>query len=138
MADKYEFKSLGQPVTGPSKELETFAKPAHVTQVTFTSDELTSFCPVTGQPDFSTVEIEFEPDQLCVESKSLKRYLWSFREEALFGESLAGVIAADIDRALRPASCRVTLRQNIRGGLQLTAVAEVRGRQAANGANTNG
>ncbi len=121
-----EFKHLGRPTNQPSKELDTFAAPAHVTEVRFRSDELTSFCPVTGQPDFNQVEIVFAPDALCVESKSLKLYLWSFRDEALFGEKLAHTIAADLFRVLAPHWCRVTLAQNIRGGLQLTAVAEVR------------
>ena len=122
----YEFKALGKPTNAPSKELETFPRPAHVTVVTFTSDELTSFCPVTGQPDFNTVIIEYHPDQHCVESKSLKLYLWSFREERIFGESLASAIAEDIFDRLQPFYCQVTLRQNIRGGLQMTAVAERR------------
>lgn len=122
---EYDFKALGKEVTGPSKELETFPRPEHVTVVRFTSDELTSFCPVTGQPDFNTVEIEYHPDARCVESKSLKRYLWSFRDECLFGETLASTIAADVNRALAPHYCRVTLAQNIRGGLQMTALAEI-------------
>jgi 7-cyano-7-deazaguanine reductase len=121
----YNFKSLGTENNTPSKELERFAKPDHVQLVRFTSDELTSFCPVTGQPDFNTVEIEFKPDEWCVESKSLKLYLWTFREEAIFGEGLASVIAKDISAALNPHYCRVTLIQNIRGGLQMTAVAEI-------------
>ena len=120
----YDFKSLGTPMNKPSKELETFSKPEHVTVVTFTSDELTSFCPVTEQPDFNTVVIEYQPDKLCVESKSLKLYLWTFREERIFGEGLASAIANDIFEKLQPFSCKVTLQQNMRGGLQMTAVAE--------------
>lgn len=122
---QHDFKALGKRVTAPSKELDTFPKPEHVTVVRFTSDELTSFCPVTEQPDFNTVEIEYHPRQRCVESKSLKLYLWSFREERIFGEGLASAIAADLDVVLQPHYCRVTLVQNIRGGLQLTAVAEI-------------
>ena len=121
----YDFKKLGRPMNQPSKALETFPKPAHVTTVTFTSDELTSFCPVTEQPDFNSVVIEYHPDELCVESKSLKLYLWTFREERIFGEGLAGEIAEDIYEALRPFSVKVTLIQNVRGGLQMTAVAEI-------------
>lgn len=120
-----EFRALGKPTTAPSKELDTFPCPEHVTLVRFTSDELTSFCPVTGQPDFNSVVIEYQPDRLCVESKSLKLYLWSFREEHLFGEKLASTIAQDIVNALRPRYCKVTLTQNVRGGMQLTAVAEI-------------
>jgi len=120
-----EFKFLGKPVTAPSKELDTFSKPDHVTLVKFESNELTSFCPITGQPDFSTVVIEYAPDQLCVESKSLKLYLWTFREAHIFGEGLASEIAKDISNTISPKWCKVTLIQNIRGGLQLTAVAEI-------------
>lgn len=120
------FRALGRPMNAPSKELDTFARPPHVTVVRFQSDELTSFCPVTGQPDFSTVEIEYHPDERCVESKSLKLYLWSFRDERIFGEGLASTIAQDIFNALQPTYCQVTLRQNVRGGLQMTAVAELR------------
>ncbi len=122
----YDFKKLGkQDMTQPSKELETFPKPKNVTLVTFTSDELTSFCPVTGQPDFNTVTIEYQPDKLCVESKTLKLYLWTFRDEPIFGEGLASTIAQDIFDALAPFTCKVMLEQRIRGGLQMTAVAEV-------------
>jgi len=126
MNENYSFKALGKEMSIPSKDLETFPKPANVTVVVFTSDELTSFCPVTRQPDFNTVEIEYHPDQLCVESKSLKLYLWTFREEQIFGEGLAGTIAQDIFDALKPIYCKVTLEQGIRGGLQMTAVAEVK------------
>lgn len=119
-----EFKHLGHKSNAPTKELETFPAPANVSIVTFTSDELTSFCPVTHQPDFNHVTIEFSPDKLCVESKSLKLYLWSFREEAKFAEALAGEIAEDVFNALQPHWVKITLQQNIRGGLQLTAVAE--------------
>lgn len=125
MSNKYNFKALGKDMSKPSKELETFPKPANVTVVSFSTDELTSFCPVTGQPDFNTVEIEYQPDKLCVESKSLKLYLWTFREEQIFGEGLASTIAQDIFDALQPLYCKVTLEQGIRGGLQLMAVAEV-------------
>jgi len=119
-----EFKYLGKRTTQPSKTLDTFPTPAGVTYVKFESDELTSFCPVTGQPDFSRVIIEFSPDKLCIESKSLKLYLWSFREEAIFAEGLAGRIADDIFTVTSARWVKVTIIQNIRGGIQLTAVAE--------------
>ncbi|MDX1662485.1 MAG: preQ(1) synthase [Candidatus Promineifilaceae bacterium] len=123
--DEYDFRALGRRVTAPSKELDTFPAPRHVSTVRFTSEELTSFCPVTEQPDFNRVEIEYRPDELCVESKSLKLYLWSFREERIFGETLASTIAQDLVDVLRPHMCKVKLIQNIRGGMQLTAVAEI-------------
>jgi 7-cyano-7-deazaguanine reductase len=119
-----EFNYLGKKVNAPSKKLDTFEAPVHVQTVKFESDELTSFCPVTHQPDFNRVVIEFEPDKLCIESKSLKLYLWSFREEAIFAEGLANTIANDIFEAIKPHWCRITLTQNIRGGMQLSVVAE--------------
>jgi 7-cyano-7-deazaguanine reductase len=122
----YEFEKLGRPMNQPSKDLETFPAPANVTSVVFTSDEVSSFCPVTEQPDYNSVIIEYRPDQLCVESKSLKLYLWTFRDERIFGEGLAHTIAQDLFDKLAPHYCKVTLIQNIRGGLQMTAVAEVK------------
>lgn len=121
----YDFKKLGKPMNQPSKDLETFPAPAQVTLVRFTSDELTSFCPITEQPDFNKVEIEYVPNELCVESKSLKLYLWTFREERIFGEGLAATIVQDLTKALDPKYCRVVLHQSVRGGLQMTAVAEI-------------
>lgn len=122
-----EFNFLGKKVNAPSKQLDTFEKPANVKVVKFESNELTSFCPVTHQPDFNTITIEFEPDKLCIESKSLKLYLWSFREEAIFAEGLANTIAEDIFKAIKPVWCKITLVQNIRGGMQLSVVAEKHG-----------
>ena len=124
MSDESTFTILGQQTTGPSRELETVPAP-DCSLVTFTSHELTSFCPVTGQPDFYTVVIEYNPSTLCVESKSLKLYLWSFREESLFAERLAARIAADLAHALVPMRVKVTLHQNVRGGLQLSATSEL-------------
>lgn len=120
------FHALGKPVTAPSKVLDTFSAPSHVTLVRFTSDELTAFCPVTHQPDFYTFELEYHPDQLCIESKSLKLYLWSFRSEHCFAEQLASAMAAHVSATIQPFYCKVTLHQKVRGGLQLTAVAELR------------
>lgn len=121
-----EFRVLGKPVTQPSKELDTFPRPPHVTTVRFTSDELTAFCPVTHQPDFYTFELEYQPDQLCIESKSLKLYLWSFRSEHCFAETLASDMVQHICDLIDPIYCQVVLRQQIRGGLQLTATAQHR------------
>jgi 7-cyano-7-deazaguanine reductase len=118
------FKYLGHKVNAPSKQLDTFEKPANVKVVKFESNELTAFCPVTHQPDFYKISIEFEPDKLCIESKSLKLYLWSFREDAIFAEGMANTIAEDIYKAIKPVWCKVTLVQNVRGGLELSVVAE--------------
>ena len=120
-----EFKALGNKNAVPARELETFPAPAHVTQVTFTSDELTTFCPVTNQPDFSTVQIEYQPNQKCIESKSLKLYLWSYRDECAFCEALAAQIAQDVFAVSEPHWCRVTITQNVRGGIVTKVVAQL-------------
>lgn len=120
-----EFQALGKAVTTPSRALETFPAPPHVTRVTFTSNELTTFCPVTHQPDFNTIRIEYRPNRKCIESKSLKLYLWSYRDERAFCEALAAQIAQDIFAATEAHWCRVTITQNIRGGIVTEAVAEL-------------
>lgn len=118
-----QFNYLGRSNSIPTKDLDTFPAPS-VQSVTFSSGELTSHCPVTNQPDFYHIEVEYSPRLLCVESKSLKLYLQTFRDTAQFAESLAAEIMADIDRVLSPARIRVTLIQQVRGGLQLTVTAE--------------
>jgi 7-cyano-7-deazaguanine reductase len=119
-----EFKFLGKTATVPSRILDVFPCPENVTVVKFESNEFTSFCPVTHQPDFNHIIIEFAPDKLCIESKSLKLYLWSFRDEAVFAEGLANIIAEDLYNAILPYWCKITLNQNIRGGIQLSVVSE--------------
>lgn len=116
---------LGRDVRGPVDALETFAAPESCTRVRFTSDELTSLCPITGQPDFSTVEIDYEPNLRCIESKSLKLYLWSFRDRPAFCEQLAADIAAEVRRAADPMRVRVTITQHTRGGIVTEATAEL-------------
>lgn len=122
---QYEFKSLGKTTRAPSRELETFPTPASVTKVVLESDEVTSLCPVTGQPDWETVRIEFEPGARCIESKSLKLYLWSFREEGVFCEALAAKIAQDVFDAIKPKSVTVTITQKPRGGITISAEARL-------------
>lgn len=118
-------KYLGKKVTGPTKELDRFPTPEGVTLVEFTSKELTAFCPITHQPDFYEVQIQYVPLEWCLESKSLKLYLWSFREEHAFAETLACRIAKDIFDVLLPTWVNVHLVQNVRGGLTLAVEAEV-------------
>jgi 7-cyano-7-deazaguanine reductase len=120
-----ELSILGRDVRGPVEALECFPAPPHCTQVRFTSDELTSLCPITGQPDFSTVEIVYRPGKHCVESKSLKHYLWSFRDKPAFAERLAVDIAQEVERAAEPAWVKVVVHQHVRGGIALEAVAEL-------------
>ena len=99
--------------------------PAPDTQrVTMTATEFTSICPRSGQPDFGSVVIEYMPCERCLESKALKVYLWSFREEPAFCEALAARIADDVVYAIEPASVRVEVHQNVRGGIGIVAVAE--------------
>ncbi len=124
MSEDFKFKSLGKIRAKPSKDLETFPAPSGCGHVTMTSDEVTALCPVTGQPDWYTVTIEYVPDKLCIESKSLKLYLWSFREEGHFCETLAGIIKNDIVKVISPKTCKVTLIQKPRGGISITAVSD--------------
>lgn len=123
--DSAEMSILGQPVREPIAHLECFPAPADCTHVRLTSDEVTSLCPVTSQPDFSSIEIAYEPDALCIESKSLKLYLWSFRSRAVFAEQLAHEIPTEVARAATPVSAKVMVRQRQRGGVTIEATATV-------------
>lgn len=114
---------LGSTVREPIAHVEVFPAPADVQVVRFTTDELSSMCPVTRQPDISHLVIEFEPLEWCVESKSLKLFLWSFRDRAVFGEALSAEIAHEIMDTAQPKWVRVTLTQRPRGGIELQAVA---------------
>jgi 7-cyano-7-deazaguanine reductase len=117
---------LGGAVRAPVDHLECFPTPdPSVHRVRFTTDEVTSMCPVTGQPDFSSVEIDYEPAARCIESKSLKLYLWSFRDQPIFAEGLAAAIATEVQRAAEPTSVRVTVTQHVRGGIVTEATARL-------------
>jgi 7-cyano-7-deazaguanine reductase len=115
---------LGQTVRHPIAHVEVFPAPEHVTRVRLTNDELTSMCPVTGQPDLSNVVIDYAPDQSCIESKSLKLYLWGFRDRAVFAEALAAEIADEVMTTVQPHDVTVTLTQRPRGGIEIQVVAE--------------
>jgi 7-cyano-7-deazaguanine reductase len=117
-----EFVALGHPGSERYVGLETFANPG-VSHVEMTSDELTAICPVTRQPDLYVATIEFWPQALCIESKSLKLYLSEFRNEGHFCEALAVRIRDDVAEALElpPDKVRVTLKQKARGGITITA-----------------
>jgi 7-cyano-7-deazaguanine reductase len=119
-----EFVALGQPGSDAYAGLETFENPG-VSHVEMESDEMTAVCPITGQPDLYVATIEYWPDALCLESKSLKLYLSSFRNEGAFCEALAVKIRNDVAQALElPADkVRVTLEQKARGGITITATA---------------
>jgi 7-cyano-7-deazaguanine reductase len=125
--DHPELTVLGNTVRHPIEHVEVFPAPAHVTSVKFTNDELNSMCPVTQQPDLSTVVIEYVPNEWCIESKSLKLYLWSFRDRAVFAEALAAEIAGEVMLSATPTHVKVTLTQRPRGGIEVQAVAELSG-----------
>ena len=105
--------------TKPTKTLDTFPnpEPRRDYEIAFTCPEFTCLCPKTGQPDFATFSIRYVPDRLCVELKSLKLYLWSFRNEGHFHEAVTNLILGDLVRVLRPRSLEVVGDFLIRGGI---------------------
>jgi 7-cyano-7-deazaguanine reductase len=114
--------------TQPSTRLETFPNPSRATDYTIrmTLPEFTCLCPKTGQPDFATFELEYVPDELCVELKSLKLYLWSFRDRGAFHEAVTNQIADDLAGACAPRFLRLAGKFNVRGGIYTTVVVERR------------
>ncbi|WP_297528371.1 preQ(1) synthase [Thiohalobacter sp.] len=114
--------------TRPSRSLETFdnPNPERDYSIRIRVPEFTCLCPKTGQPDFATLHIEYVPDRLCVELKSLKLYVWSFREEGAFHEAVTNRILADLVAACAPRFMRLTADFNVRGGIYTTVVAEHR------------
>jgi 7-cyano-7-deazaguanine reductase len=119
-----EFVALGSTGSEAYAGLETFPNPG-VSRVEMRSDELTAVCPITGQPDFYIASIEYQPEGLCLESKSLKLYFARFRDTGAFCEALAVKIRDDVAAALELEADRVTvtLEQKARGGITITAVA---------------
>src|SRR5262245_12854633 len=105
--------------TRPSKQLETFAnpRPGRAYALHFECPEFTCLCPMTGQPDFATITIEYVPDALCVELKSLKLYLWSYRDEGAFHEAVTNQICDDLVAALAPRRITVVGSFQVRGGI---------------------
>ena len=126
--------------TRPGRALATFPNPSPGRDyvIRHVCPEYTAVCPVTGQPDFGTIIVRYTPDRLCVELKSLKLYLWSFRNEGHYFEQVTNQILDDLVRAIRPRRMSVTGRFNVRGGIWTTVVARhpggvraSRGRRAA-------
>jgi 7-cyano-7-deazaguanine reductase len=113
-------------VTEPSKKLETFAspRPGRAFEIRFETEEFTCLCPMTGQPDFAHLAISYIPDRLCVESKSLKLYLWSYRNEGAFHEAVTNQILDDLVGAIQPQWMRIEGDFLIRGGIRTVVVAE--------------
>lgn len=109
-----------------SKELETFANPNPGRDYTIRIrvPEFTCLCPKTGQPDFATLYLDYVPDRQCVELKSLKLYVWSFRNEGAFHEAVTNRILDDLVRATRPRYMRLTARFYVRGGIFTTVTVQ--------------
>lgn len=114
--------------TQPSKELDTFPNPNPQRDYTIRIDvpEFTCICPKTGQPDFAQFKIEYVADEKCVELKSLKLYMWSYREEGAFHEAVTNKILEDLATATAPRFMRLTGIWNVRGGIYTTVVVEHR------------
>jgi len=113
------------PASPEEARLETFPNPAQRDyHILFETDDFTSLCPVTGQADFARIEIDYVPDRVCVESKSLKFYLAAYRNERAFNEAVTNRILDDFVRACSPRSAMVTAQFSARGGIALTVRAE--------------
>jgi 7-cyano-7-deazaguanine reductase len=117
--------ALGAGATKPSKELEVFPNPnpERDYEIKIDTPEFTCLCPVTGQPDFATIRVEYVPDKLCVELKSLKLYFWSYRNEGAFHEAVTNTILNDLVKALSPRRMTVEADFKVRGGLHTVVVA---------------
>jgi len=118
----------GKPTAQPSKQLETFENPntARDFHIHMEIPEFTCLCPKTGQPDFAVIYLDYIPDALCVELKSLKLYMWSFRDEGCFHEAVTNRILDDLVAATNPKFMRVTAKFYVRGGIFTNVVAEHR------------
>src|SRR5881397_1154393 len=116
--------------TKPTRQLETFPnpRPERDYEISMECPEFTCVCPRTGQPDFATIRIRYVPDQLCLELKSLKLYLWSFRQEGAFHEDVINRILDDLAAACRPRSMTVVGDFNVRGGIHTVVTAEHKAR----------
>ncbi len=110
----------------PSKQMETFPNPnpERDYHIHIDTPEFTCLCPKTGQPDFAEIRLDYVPDALCVELKSLKLYFWSFRDEGHFHEKVTNMIADDLVRLLDPRYLKVEAVFNVRGGVYTTVVVE--------------
>jgi 7-cyano-7-deazaguanine reductase len=111
--------------TKPTKKLDTFPnpRPGRRYEIRFECPEFTCLCPMTGQPDFATIHLAYAPDELCVELKSLKLYLWSYRDEGAFHEAVINQILDDLGEALRPLEMEIRGEFYVRGGIRTTVTA---------------
>jgi 7-cyano-7-deazaguanine reductase len=117
---------LGEGKTFPTKQLDSFENPAQDLDYTIVLDipEFTCLCPITGQPDFARFTIEYRPDLKCVETKSLKLYMWSFRNEGAFHEAVTNSILRDLVKVLDPKWIKITGVFNARGGITPTVISQ--------------
>lgn len=115
-------------MTEPSRSLDTFPNPAPERDysIRMTLPEFSCLCPKTGQPDFATLKLEYVPNQRCVELKSLKLYIWSFRDRGAYHEAVTNEILRDLVAAMEPRILRLTAEFNVRGGIYTTVVTEHR------------
>ena len=114
--------------SAPRRDLETFPNPAPERDysIRIRVPEFTCLCPKTGQPDFAELTLEYVPERLCVELKSLKMYVWSFRDEGAFHEAVTNHILRDLVSAIQPRFMRLSADFNVRGGIYTTVIAEHR------------
>ncbi len=112
--------------TQPNTDLETFPNPNTERDYTIRIDtpEFTCLCPNTGQPDFATLTLEYVPNESCIELKSFKLYIWSYRDKGAFHEAVTNSILADLVKACEPRFMRLSAEFNVRGGVYTTVVAE--------------
>jgi 7-cyano-7-deazaguanine reductase len=117
-----------RPASRPTKRLQTFAnpEPGRDYRIQMEIPEFTCLCPMTGQPDFATLSLEYIPDRKCVELKSLKLYIWSYRNEGAFHEAVTNRICGDLVKALAPRYLRLAAKFNVRGGIYTSVVVEHR------------
>lgn len=118
----------GKPTAQPTKTLETFENPKQTRDfhIHMEIPEFTCLCPKTGQPDFAIIYLDYIPDALCVELKSLKLYMWSFRDEGCFHEAVTNQILDDLVGVIAPKFMRITAKFYVRGGIFTNVVAEHR------------
>lgn len=116
----------GPMASNPCKNLETFANPNPERDyvIRFECPEFTCLCPKTGQPDFATIQVEYVPDALCVELKSWKLYLWSYRDQGAFHEAVTNKILDDLVAATKPRRARIEGDFKIRGGIHTVVITE--------------
>jgi 7-cyano-7-deazaguanine reductase len=114
--------------TQPSKDLQTFDNPQPGRNFTIRIDtpEFTCLCPLTGQPDFAEISIEYVPNELCIELKALKLYFWTFRERGAFHEAVTNEILNDIVKVTQPHFMRIRAEFKVRGGIYTTVIVEHR------------